>query len=233
MEKYEERVDGRDFDEMREIEIRIAPLDKADGSAFFRIGKTKVLAGVYGPTTLHPKHLREPDRAILRTHYSLGSFSVPDRARLGPSRRDKELSYKIRQALESSLVLEDFPGTVIDAYVYVLEADAGTRCACTTAVSLALANAGLEMKGLVTSVAAGRVKDKVVLDLNKEEEDMSLVADIPVAYLANEDKITLLQMDGEIDKKMLKEAIELGKEGCERVLEKSKKALKEHYQEIR
>lgn len=229
--EYKERPGGREMDEMRPIEIEAGILEKADGSAFFHIGNTKVIAGVYGPNTLHPRHMRKSDRAILRTHYSLGSFSVPDRARLGPSRRDKELSFKLRQALEPALFLEKFPKTVIDAYAYVLEADAGTRCACTTAISVALADAGLPMKGIVTSVAAGRVGDKVVLDLNKEEEDKEVVADIPVAYLPNEGKVTLLQMDGEISQDMLKDAVELGKEGCKKILEKAKEALREKYKE--
>ena len=72
---YEKRVDGRKFDETREIEAKVGVIKRADGSAMFRIGKTVALAAVYGPRSLHPKFMQNPQKGILRCHYNMLPFS--------------------------------------------------------------------------------------------------------------------------------------------------------------
>ena len=61
---------------------------------------------------------------------------------------------------------------------------------------MALADAGFPMKDLVSAVSVGRVDDKLLVDLNKEEEDHhegNGVADIAVAMMPRLGKLTLLQ----------------------------------------
>ncbi len=48
----------------------------------------------------------------------------------------------IRNTIEQTVMLELLPGSQIDVYVQVLQADGGTRCACINAAMLALADAG-------------------------------------------------------------------------------------------
>ncbi|MFX1416286.1 MAG: exosome complex exonuclease Rrp41, partial [Promethearchaeota archaeon] len=60
------RFDGRRPDEMRPIQMEVGVLKTADGSASIRQGKTYILAAVYGPRELHPRHLTLNDRAYLR-----------------------------------------------------------------------------------------------------------------------------------------------------------------------
>ena len=81
------------------------------------------------------------------------------------------------------LDLGEFPNAVVDVFIELPQTDAGTRCAGICAASMALADAGLNMKDLVASVAVGRVDDKIVVDLNYDEEayEDGTVADIPVA----------------------------------------------------
>ncbi len=59
------RTDGRGFDELRNVKITVGPLKNADGSAFIEFGKNKILAAVYGPREVHPKHMALPDRCVL------------------------------------------------------------------------------------------------------------------------------------------------------------------------
>jgi exosome complex component RRP41 len=214
---------------MRPIEAKVGVLPAADGSAMFKIGDTIAVAGVYGPKELHPKHLQNAEKGVLKCQYDMMSFSVKERARMGPSRRSKELGLVINYALEDSVFLDDFPKTGISIHVEVIQANAGTRCACISAASLALADAGLPMKGLVASVAAGRANGKVVLDMTKEEEDAEDATDIPMAFSANEEKITLIQLDGDISKEDLKKAVELGIKGCKQIHEIQVKALRDKY----
>ena len=89
---YTKRVDGRKFDEPREMEAKVGIIKNADGSAMFRFGDTLAIAAVYGPKPLHPQHLQNPRRGILRCNYNMISFSVPERKRPGPSRRETEIS---------------------------------------------------------------------------------------------------------------------------------------------
>ena len=73
------RFDGRRVDELRPIQMEVGVLKTADGSASIRQGKTYILAAVYGPRELHPRHLTLNDRAYLRVVYRMATFSVPDR----------------------------------------------------------------------------------------------------------------------------------------------------------
>ncbi len=229
---YEKRYDGRKFDEMRPVKMELGVLTKADGSAMVEIGKTKIVAGVYGPSNVTPRHLEKKKQVLLRCYYDLISFSVTDRARPGPSRRSRELGLVMKNALLPSIISEEYPKSMIEVFVEVVQADAGTRCAAICAASLALADAGFLMKDLVGSVAAGTVGDKVVLDLTKKEEDYEDgVTDIPIAYLPSEEKITLLQLDGEVSSKKLIEAIEMGIKGCKELHEMQKKTIKEKYKQ--
>ncbi len=224
---YEKRFDGRAFDELRPIDIKIGVIKNAKGSAMFKIGDTIAIAGVMGPKEVHPKHLRNPEKGILQVHYDMMSFSVSDRARPGPDRRDIELSKVIKNALEPALILNDLPETGVYLYVYILQANAGTRCAAVCASSLALAHAGIPMKDLVPAVAAGKVADKIVLDLSKEEEDHPEGAtDMAIAMVPRGEKITLLTMDGNISDKELRQALEYAKKGCMQIYKLQKEALR-------
>jgi exosome complex component RRP41 len=223
------RPDGRKADKMRPIEAKVGVLENADGSAMFKIGDTIAIAGVYGPKELHPKFLQNPEKGVLRCKYDMMSFSVSERKRMGPSRRSKELGMVIGFALEDSIFLENFPKTVIEIHMEIIQANAGTRCACISAASLALADAGIPMKGLVSSIAAGRANGMIVLDITKEEEDAEDATDIPIAYSVADDKITLLQLDGDIDKEELKEAVALAVKGCKEIYEIQAKALRDKY----
>src|SRR3989338_8649334 len=185
------RTDGRKPDELRKIEALVGVIKNADGSAMFRLGNTTAIAGGDGPRKVYPKHEEEAERAILRTTYSMSPFSTSERSRPGPSRRSKEISMVTREALKSVLFLEEFPNTAIDVHIEIIQADASTRCVGINAAALALADAGVPMRDLVSSCSAGKVNGKVVLDVaGKEDTEGDL--DLPVAYYPKRNQITLL-----------------------------------------
>jgi exosome complex component RRP41 len=177
--------------------------------------------------------MQDPHKGILRVHYNMMPFSGHgDRVRPGLSRRSREISHLSARALEPVLDLKNFPNAVVDVFIELPQTDAGTRCAGITAAAMALADAGLEMKDLVASIAVGKVDDKVVVDLMYDEEayEDGPVADIPVAMLPNSGKITLLQMDGEVKREDLKKALEMAKKTCKEIYELQKKALKAKFE---
>jgi len=225
---YTKRIDGRKFDEIREMEAKVNVVKNADGSAMFRFGDTIAIAVAYGPKPLHPQHLQNPQKGLLRVNYDMLSFSVTERKRPGPSRRSQEISKVTEWALSPVVDLEAYPNTVVDIHIIVLQANASTRCAGINAASLALAHAGISMKELVSSVSIGKIDDKIVVDLTKEEEDYKEgegSTDIPMAFTKS-GEISLLQLDGKIKHDKLKEAIKIGREASKKVYEVQKKALK-------
>lgn len=216
--------ENRKMDELRPVEMKVGLLSKADGSALVSLGKTKVIAAVYGPRGLHPKHRQNNERAILQCNYTMAPFSTNERVRPGPSRRSVEISKVTRNALEPALFLEDFPRTTIDVYITVLQAHAGTRTAGINAASLALADAGIQMRDLVSAVAVGKIENNYVMDLAGKEEEVTQ-CDLPIAYMPRYKKLTLMQMDGDLPVADVKNLIKLAIKGCEILYEKQRKAL--------
>ena len=229
---YKERLDKRKFDEMRKIEAKVGIIENADGSAMFKIGNTIAYAAVYGPRNLHHRFLQDPSQGILRCSYNMMPFSSSgNRVRPGGSRRSKEISLVTQKALLPVLDLKEFPNSVVDVFIEFPQTEAGSRCAGICAASMALADAGLLMKDLVSAISVGRIDDKIVVDLdyNEESYEDGPVADIPIAMIPNYDKITLLQMDGLVSKEDLKKALELGKKACKEIYKIQVKALKDKY----
>ncbi|UCC34057.1 MAG: exosome complex exonuclease Rrp41 [Candidatus Bathyarchaeota archaeon] len=222
------RADGRKPDELRPTRLEVGVLANADGSAYIEQGKNKILAGVYGPHELHPKHRAQPDRAVLRCRYHMAPFSVDERKHPAPSRREIELSKVARWALEPTIFLENYPRASIDLFTEVLQADGGTRCASITVASLALADAGIPMRDLVVACAAGKVDGHLVLDLT-DVEDKNGEADMPVALMPNFNAITLLQMDGQLTSKEYEKTLGLAIDGCKQLYTIQKETLKSKY----
>lgn len=232
---YKERSDGRKFDELRPIKAKVGIVPSADGSAMYESGKTRAIAVVRGPRVLHPQHMQNPMKGILRVTYQMMSFSVWDRIKPGTSRRGQEISKVSEWALSEVVDLEAFPNSVVDVFIQIPQADAGTRVAGLNAAAMALAHAGVPMKELVSAIAIGKMDRTIVADVNKEEEDYSEgegATDIPLAFSSRSGKIVLMQLDGKIAPQELKQAIDMGRTVCKKILDIQTKALKEPGQEV-
>jgi len=84
IDKDDMRLDGRKLNELRPTKIEVGVLGNADGSAYIEQGKNKILAAVYGPKEVHPRHLARPDRAVLRCRYHMAPFSVDEKKSPAP-----------------------------------------------------------------------------------------------------------------------------------------------------
>ncbi len=228
---YTKRLDGRKVDELRPMEAKVGVIPNADGSAYFKVGNTIAYAAVYGPRLLTRRSSQDPTTGILRCHYNMMPFSGSgSRIRPGTKRRAQEIAMVMEKALNPVVDLTDFPNAVVDVFVEFPQTDAGTRCAAISAVSIALADAGITMKDMVASVAMGEVDGTVLADLTYNEEAFDgVVSDVPIAMVHNTKEITLLQMDGEISKESVAKALEMGKAAVDKVYEVQAAALKEKY----
>jgi exosome complex component RRP41 len=223
------RMDGRRPDQLRNIKIEAGVLKQADGSCYLEWGGNKVLAAVYGPRECHPRHDQDPTKARVRVRYNMAAFSVSDRKRPGPDRRSQEISKISSEALEHVVLTSLYPKNAIDIYIEIIEAEAGTRCAGLTAAAVACADAGIPMRGMVTSVAAGKVDGKVCLDLSREEDNYG-ETDFPIAIVPKTGEIVLLQQDGHFTPEELDQALEMATRAAMDVYEMQKNALLVRYQ---
>ena len=103
--------------------------------------------------------------------------------------------------------------------------------ATVVAASVALADAGIPMRDLVSACAAGKVDGHIVLDLCYVEDEEG-EADMPVAYMPKLGQITLLQMDGLMTREEFDRALRLAIKGCEQIYEVQREALKRRYEAI-
>lgn len=224
------RKDGRKPLEMRPISAKVGIIPNADGSAMYRSGGTIAIAAVYGPKKMHPLHMQNPKKGTLRCDYKMMSFSVEDRIRPGPTRRATEINKITEWALAPVLMIDEYKNKVIDVHIYIIQADAGTRCAGINAAAMALAHAGIPMKDMVSSIAAGKMDKTIVLDLDKYEdsifEEGEGSTDIPMTF-TSDGKLTHIQLDGKIKPDQLKEVIEIARDASKKIYKIQMKALKE------
>ena len=228
MDEHGKRLDGRLWNELRPIRLEVGILKNADGSAHIEWGKNKITAAVYGPKEVHPKHQVLPDRALLRSRYHMAPFSVDERKNPAPSRREIEISKVIREALQPAVIVEDYPRTAIEVWVEVLQSDGGSRVAGITAASLALADAGINMRDMVVGCSCGLIGQTVVADLD-DTEDKEGNGDMPVAIMPNLGLVTLLQVDGIYTRENFQKAFELAIEKGKQIYGMQREALTKRF----
>ncbi len=225
------RIDGRGPEELRNLRVEAGVIPEADGSAFIEWGGNKILCGVHGPRECIPRHEASPYRSILKCRYMMSPFaSLEEHGRSGPSRRGAELSKVIREAFENVVLTERFPNTQIDVFIDVLQANGGTRTASVTAAAIALANAGIPMKDMVSAVAVGKADGVIITDLSKYEDNLGQ-SDMPVAFSHQDGKLLLFQMDGLLTKDEINKALDMAEKSAGVVHKVQADALKQYYEE--
>ncbi|MDE1768516.1 MAG: exosome complex exonuclease Rrp41 [Candidatus Micrarchaeota archaeon] len=226
------RLDGRMPDELRPIKIEVGTIRNAVGSSYIEWGNNKIIAAVYGPKEALPKHVQDPERAIIKCRYTMAPFSsLEEHGRSGPNRRSTEISKVTKEVFENVIMLEKYPGAEIDIFVEVLQGDGGTRAAGITAASVALAASGIPMTDMPYGVSFGKVGDQVILDLNKIEDNYS-DADMPIAISPRTGDILLLQMDGTLTPEDVDLGMHMVRKAGEYITKLQREALKQSYEKI-
>lgn len=223
------RLDGRGIEDLRPMKITAGVLKRADGSAMIEWGKNKVLAAVYGPREVFPKHLSNLNHAIVNCRYSMAPFSsLEEHGRSGPNRRAMEIGKVAKHVFENVIQTNQFPKTMIDITIDILQSDGGTRIAGITAAAVALADAGIPMRDLVQGVSVGKVDGVLVVDVDKPEDNFG-ESDIPIIVSLRSKEILLFQLDGMLTKQEVEKAFEYAFKASEKVKELQVNALKEKY----
>lgn len=215
------RPDGRQFNEIRPIDIEVSPLKRTHGSALFTRGETQALVTVTLGTADDEQRLdtlegESSKRFML--HYNFPPFSVGEvKALRGPGRR--EIGHG---ALAERSILPVMPGE--DSFPYtvrvvsdILESNGSSSMATVCGGILALMDAGVPIKTPVAGVAMGLVKDgeryAIMTDIAGAEDHYG---DMDFKVAGTEKGITGLQMDikiAGITREIMAEALTQAREG--------------------
>uniref|UniRef100_A0A7S1XQ04 Uncharacterized protein n=1 Tax=Phaeomonas parva TaxID=124430 RepID=A0A7S1XQ04_9STRA len=223
------RVDGRRPRELRRLQVTMGTsTHEVDGSAYFEMGQTKVLACVVGPREPTQRSRVDMDKAFVSCDLRVAPFAGTDRkVRYGGDRKLTEARSAIQRLFESVIMLHLYPRAQIDIIVQVLQMDGSPLCACVNAASLALIDAGVAMQDTVTACTAGYLDGTVVIDMNYLEMS-SETPEMSVALLANAGKVVLSQMDCKVPLDTFGDLLSAATQGCGLVHEAIQNPVREH-----
>ncbi len=227
------RIDGRAFNEVRPIHIQVGWLPRTHGSARFTRGETQVSAVVTLGSADDEQKIDALTGESFKTfmlHYNFPPFSVGEvRMLRGPSRRDIGHGALAERSISRILPSnEKFPFT-IRIVSEVLESNGSSSMATVCGASLALMDAGIQIKSPVAGIAMGLIKEGervVILTDILGDEDHHGDMDFKVA--GTKVGITGFQMDIKISgvtREILRQALAQAREGREFILGKMQEAL--------
>ncbi len=227
------RLDGRKTNEIRPIWIEVDYLPSVHGSAVFTRGETQALATVTLGTS---REVNMIDGATLRSeekfylHYNFPPFSTGEARPLrGTSRREIGHGHLAQRALEP-MVPEDAPYT-IRVVSDILESNGSSSMATVCAGSMALMDAGIQMKKPVSGIAMGLIYDEdtknyaVLSDILGDEDHLG---DMDFKVTGTKDGITACQMDikiKDLKREILEKALHQAKEGRMHIMGEMEKAI--------
>lgn len=221
------RQDGRRAQELRQLKCEIGVFERADGSATFEMGNTKVLAVVHGPKP--GRSTSSSPQGTVWCEVAIASFCSGERRRRG--RRDRmvqDISNGVQNTLEQALLLRMFPRSDVEVHLQVLQADGGEKAACINAAMLAIADAGVPIKDLVAACNVGYLESTVLLDLNVMEVGAQGPQTTVAAY-PNLDKIATVDSVGaSMTLETFEEVCNLAQEGCKAVAQFMRSCLLSH-----
>jgi polyribonucleotide nucleotidyltransferase len=196
------RLDGRAFDEIRQITIEVGVLPRAHGSAVFTRGETQALVTATLGTAEDQQKIELVDGETWKRfmlHYNFPPFSVGEVAFLrGPGRREVGHGALAERALASMIPAEDaFPYTV-RVVSDILESNGSSSMASVCGGSLAMMDAGVPLRAPVAGVAMGLIMDEasgryaILSDIAGAEDHYG---DMDFKVTGSAEGITALQMD--------------------------------------
>lgn len=229
------RLDGRRTNEIRPIWIETDCLPGPHGSAIFTRGETQSLSTVTLGTKSDEKLVDDvlnygKERFLL--HYNFPPFSTGEaKASRGISRREIGHGNLAHRALKR-MIPEDYP-YVIRVMSDILESNGSSSMATVCAGTLALRDAGVQMKKPVSGIAMGLISENkgtnyaILSDILGDEDHLG---DMDFKVTGTRDGITATQMDIKVDGlsyEILAKALAQAKAGRLHILDKIEEAQPE------
>jgi len=233
------RLDGRKTDEVRDIWTEVDYLPSAHGSAIFTRGETQSLTSLTLGTKLDEMMIDNAmqlyyEKFIL--HYNFPPYSVGETKPMrGPGRR--EVGHANLAARSLRQVLPDEHPYTIRIVSDILESNGSSSMATVCAGSLALMDAGIQIKSAVSGIAMGMISDgqrtAILTDILGDEDALG---DMDFKVTGTVNGITGCQMDIKLEGlpyEMLEKALNQAREGRLHILEKMKESLDQARPEVK
>lgn len=237
------RVDGRGFEDVRDLSIEVDLLPFVHGSALFKRGQTQALVTTTlgsGQDEQRVEDLMAGDteRSFI-LHYNFPPFSVGEvKPMRGPGRREVGHGHLAASALKSQLpTKEEFPYT-IRVISDILESNGSSSMATVCGATMALMDAGVPIKNMVTGVAMGLLKGpkgqfQAITDLTGFEDAFGWM-DFKV--VGTDKGITAIQLDiknkGGLPKDVFAQALEQANRGRAFIADAMKKVMSKPKSEL-
>ncbi len=232
-ERY--RLDGRKLNEIRQITCEVDYLPTPHGSSVFTRGETQSLTTVTLGTKMDEQIIDQPmtqgyNKFML--HYNFPGFSTGEvKPNRGVGRREVGHGNLAMRAIRKVLPpMEQFPYT-LRVVSDILESNGSSSMATVCAGTLALMDAGVQIKAPVSGIAMGLISDSktgkyaVLSDILGDEDHLG---DMDFKVTGTENGITACQMDIKVQGlsyEVLAEALTQAKEGRLHILNEMKKAM--------
>ena len=232
-----ERNEGRNHNQLRDITIEPNVNIHAEGSVLISFGNTKVICNASIENNV-PRWMKNSNEGWVTGEYGMLPRSTNERmgreaARGKQSGRTQEIQRLIGRSLRQAVDLKYLKGKTINIDCDVIQADGGTRTASITggcvALFLAIKNHHDDqraMKSFVAAVSLGIKENKVLLDLNYDEDSS---ADTDLNIVMN-DKDELIEIQGTAEdapfsKTELSDMLELGNSAINEIIKKQKACI--------
>ncbi len=234
------RIDGRDLDTVRPINIETGFLKQAHGSALFTRGETQSI-GVATIDSLKLSQLLDTlqgdSKDPFMLHYNFPPYSVGEAGMIGsPKRREIGHGKLARRALEAVLPNPEEFEYAIRVVSEITESNGSSSMATVCSSSLAMMDAGIPLKKAVAGVAMGLVKSEndycVITDILGDEDHLG---DMDFKVAGTSDGVTALQMDikiAGINEKILQDALNKANTARSHILGEMDKVLSESRPEL-
>ena len=202
--KTEKRIDGRDLDTVRDIDVKVDVLDNVHGSALFTRGETQAIVTTTLGTSSDEQMLDTLDGDLKEKfllHYNFPPFSVNEVGRIGSTGRREVGHGKLAWRSINPVLREvsDFPYT-LRVVSEITESNGSSSMATVCGTSLSLMDAGVPIKKPVAGVAMGLIKESdnfaVLTDILGDEDHLG---DMDFKVAGTDEGITALQMDIKVD----------------------------------
>lgn len=242
------RIDGRNFDQIRDVKITRNFTKYAEGSVLIEMGETKVVCTASIEEKV-PPFLRNTGTGWINAEYSMLPRSTQQRKIRDASKgkidgRSQEIQRLIGRAIRSVVDLNKLGERTIWVDCDVIQADGGTRTASITGAFVAVADAiyklykdglikKMPIQNFVSAISVGIVDDECLLDICYEEDSRAQV-DMNIIMT---DKCEFVEVQGTgeerpFSRKDLNKLLELGEKGNKELIRIQRSVLGEIADEI-
>ncbi|KAK0409965.1 hypothetical protein QR680_004868 [Steinernema hermaphroditum] len=222
------RRDGRTADQVRNATVRFNCYPNADGSVYWEQGNTKVLCAVYGPHEPRQRGRTLEDRSFVNCLFSTALFSgTEQRKRQRGDRRSHDNERLIENAMESVIVTTLYPRSQIDIYLEILTMDGSTLATCFNAAALAVADAGIALKGMPAAVCVGFSEDQGCIDLCGREENANSPR-LTIGALVESESMVLMNLENCMHQDNIEKMLDSAMHGAVQISGLMRTALMSH-----